>query len=123
MMTNDDIYRVLCSINQKLSWDVDSQQSGQVETALQNINSPGQFVGQNGRRTELWVLNDADRNLYLTPYSGGLDEQNYSVRLYPGATLILNADSQKILYQGAIFGFWDEGYTGTARITEFYLQR
>lgn len=120
-MTNDDIYQVLCSINNKLGNSVDTQRSREVESSLKTVNHPGQFVGPNFRRTELWIFNDADKNLYLSTSQKGLDEDEYSVRLYPGATLIINADSQNLLYQGSVFGIWADGAIGPARITEFYL--
>jgi hypothetical protein len=135
IVQDKDTFKVLCSINDKLSRQQpasspahSSANSGQnnVETSLQAIgisgDVPQRFANSNANRVELWICNVSSADLFLAPFGGDVNRNQFSVIIPPKNTLVMNAYNYALMYKNDIYGFWEQNapVSSTTMITEFF---
>lgn len=116
--------KVICRIldiiegyENKLETNVEANLQGVARTG----DTPQKITGRNQYRTELWIHNDSDKDLFLGP-SDDIDENRFSLRIAANDTLIMNTYNFDQLYKREIYGFWDTNPQdgSKAMVTEYY---
>jgi hypothetical protein len=116
------IEKILCSIHNMMK-----QEHAPVDSSLNAVRITGEvpqlIASRNPNRTEIWIHNAGDQDLYLAPFSGNVSRDLYSLKIGVGDTMILNSHNYAQLYKSDIYGFWDStaASDSTAMVTEFYI--
>ena len=87
---------------------------------------PQVLAERNERRREVWIYNDSDFDLFISPLTQAeTNEDLFSLRIAPRDTLVMNASNYSQAYKKKVYGFWEQGAPTSARamITEFSMQQ
>lgn len=87
-----------------------------------NFQVPQTIARENLQRKELWIFNESTSDLYIAPNVGGVDRDNYSLKIAPNDAIFLNEASYAAMYKKEIVGFWSTGAptSSKAMVTEFF---
>ena len=87
---------------------------------------PQVLAQRNERRREVWIYNDSDFDLFISPLTQAeTNEDLFSLRIAPRDTLVMNATNYSQAYKKKVYGFWENGAPTSARamITEFSMKQ
>jgi hypothetical protein len=127
-----DEAKILCEIRDLLEKRGYEYKPADTSLFVVSINDeiPQTLSGPNQWRTEIWITNASDKDLYIAPVpdikppEAGKSAGQYSVKIAPDDTLIINAHNYAQMHKKSIYGFWDSGASDTsaAMVTEYSLQ-
>jgi hypothetical protein len=126
------VFNILCQI-QKLLREVslkimdEYKESDTSVVPVSNTQTIPQVLAQrNDRRREVWIYNDSDFDLFISPLTQAeTDKDTFSLRIAPRDTLVMNATNYSQAYKKKVYGFWEDGapISSRAMITEFSMKQ
>ena len=127
-----NVHKTLCDILILLrNWSsVAMQEHNESDTSVIPVSNrqdiPQVLAERNERRREVWIYNDSDFDLFISPLTQAeTNEDLFSLRIAPRDTLVMNATNYSQAYKKKVYGFWEQGAPTSARamITEFSMQQ